>query len=216
MVYAISFLMCLIYTFISFSDYNSYLITSGVKLLVFGVIPFLFLLKQKRNLSQILSVNQVKSLRIGALLGGVCCVAVLCGYTLLYSWFDSEQILSGLHSQNITKGVYPLVFIHIVAINSFLEEFFFRGYLFRNLYLSGKKTAAYLVSSLLFSLYHFGIFQSWFSPGLVILCLVGLFATGLLFCEVDRRADNIYAAWLIHLGANIGINLIGAYLFYAH
>lgn len=106
------------------------------------------------------------------------------------------------------------MFIHIVVVNSFLEEFFFRGFLFRNLYLGGKKVYAYVFSSVLFALYHIGIFGSWFSPAMVCFCLAGLVVAGLFFCEVDRRCQNIYGGWLIHLGANVGINLIGAVLFY--
>ena len=95
-----------------------------------------------------------------------------------------------------------------------MEEFFFRGFLFRNLYLRGEKVYAYLFSSVLFALYHIGIFGSWFSPCMLVFCVVGLVLSGIFFCEVDRRCQNIYGGWLIHLGANMGINLIGAYLFY--
>ena len=154
------------------------------------------------------------SLKIPSVLGIGCLALILIGYTLLSSFFDPNQILSGLRNQQITKSVYPFVFLHIVLVNSFLEEFFFRGFLFRNLYLQGKKGYAYLFSSVLFALYHIGIFGSWFSPFMVVVCLAGLVLSGLFFCEVDRRCESIYGGWVIHLGANVGINLIGAYLFY--
>lgn len=214
MVSILAIVACLIYTVSLFSPCNSYWVTSLVKLIVFGTFPFVYLLRQKEKLPRILSVGDKETLKIPAMLGAGCCVVIWIGYGLLYQLFDSRQILAGLSAQAITKSVYPFVFLHIVLVNSFLEEFFFRGFLFRNFYLQGKKTYAYLFSSVLFSLYHIGIFQSWFSVPMVIFCLVGLVFAGIFFCEVDRRCQNIYGGWLIHLGANVGINVIGAWLFY--
>lgn len=205
---------CVLYTLSLFSPWNGYWITSLVKLGLFGVLPLCYLLKNKQNLKQLLAVSDKKTLKIPAVLGVGCCLVIWIGYLLLYRFFNSEQILAGLSAQAITKSVYPFVFLHIVLVNSFLEEFFFRGFLFRNLFLRGNKTYAYVFSSVLFSLYHVGIFQSWFSVPMVIFCLVGLVFAGVFFCEVDRRCQNIYGGWLIHLGANVGINVIGAFLFY--
>lgn len=214
MVSILAIFSCVIYTVSQFSCWNGYWITSLVKLIVFGAVPLCYLLKEKAKCRQILILKDHKALKIPAFLGVGCCVVIWIGYWLLSSFFDRQQILSGLMAQSITKAVYPFVFLHIVLINSFLEEFFFRGFLFRNLYLSGHKAYAYWFSSVLFSLYHISIFQSWFSPPMVALCLMGLVGAGVFFCEVDRRYDNIYGGWLIHLGANVGINVIGAWLFY--
>lgn len=213
MVYLISLICCILYAISQYSSMNSYWTTSVVKLLVFGVVPLLFLICRKK-LRDILRLGNKKSLKIPAFLGIGCMIFIWLGYGLLHSFFNSEQILAGLSAQSITKTVYPFVFLHIVLVNSFLEEFFFRGFLFRNLYQMGHKTTAYLFSSVLFSVYHISIFQSWFSVPVVLLCLAGLVLAGLFFCETDRRCDHIYGGWLIHLGANVGINVIGACLFY--
>ncbi|MBQ7792751.1 MAG: CPBP family intramembrane metalloprotease [Clostridia bacterium] len=210
----VAILSCVLYTVSLFSHWNSYWITSLVKLILLGVLPLCYLLKNKENLKRILMLQDKSTIKIPALLGAGCCLFIWVGYGLLCRFFDSEQILAGLSAQAITKSVYPFVFIHIVLVNSFLEEFFFRGFLFRNLYLNGNKTYAYLFSSVLFALYHIGIFQSWFSVPMVLFFLIGLAFSGIFFCEVDRRCQNIYGGWLIHLGANVGINVIGACLFY--
>ena len=214
MVSLLAILSCVLYTLSLFSPDNGYWMTSFVKLVLFGGVPLLYFLVRKQELSRVMYFGEKGSLKLPAILGGLCAGAILVGYTLLSSFFDPNRILSGLNNQQITKGVYPFVFLHIVLVNSFLEEFFFRGFLFRNLWLRGKKVYAYVFSSVLFALYHIGIFGSWFSSGMVLFCLLGLAVAGLFFCEVDRRCENIYAGWLIHLGANVGINLIGAVLFY--
>ncbi len=215
MTAGIAIVSCVIYALLTVSPHNTYWITSIGKFLVFGVVPLCYLAKQRDVLCGVLSFGNKKALKIPFFMGIGCCFVIWLGYTLLYSFFDSQQIISGLKAQGITKVEYPFVFLHIVLVNSFLEEFFFRGFLFRLSYKRGQKIFSYLFSSVLFALYHISIFQSWFSPAMVIFCIVGLVGAGLLFCEADRRCDNIYGGWLLHLGANLGINVIGAWLFYA-
>lgn len=213
MSFAIAIISCVIYAGMMASPWNNYWLTSLVKLLVFGVVPLCYLYGKEGAVKRVFALDKKATLKIPALLGAGCCLVIWVGYTILFSCFDSGQILSGLSKQSITKGVYPFVFLHIVFVNSFLEEFFFRGFLFRLSYQKGNKRIGYLFSSVLFAIYHISIFNSWFSPAMVIFCIAGLVLAGLFFCEVDRRCDNIYAGWLIHVGANLGINVIGAWLF---
>ena len=71
-----------------------------------------------------------------------------------------------------------------------------------------------MVSALLFSAYHIGIFISWFNPFLFILCLAGLAAVGLFLQWISEKYQSIAASWLIHGCANIAINTIGALLIF--
>ncbi|MBO5407822.1 MAG: CPBP family intramembrane metalloprotease [Clostridia bacterium] len=213
MTAGIAIISCVCYALLMVSPWNTYWVTSLGKLLVFGVVPLGYLLTKGDRFGAVFHLGDKKSLKLPLLLGVGCCLVIWVGYTLLYSFFDSQQILSGLKAQGITKVQYPFVFLHIVLINSFLEEFFFRGFLFRQSFLKGNKRFAYLFSSILFAFYHISIFNSWFSPAMVAFCIVGLVVAGLFFCEVDRRCDNIYGGWLLHVGANLGINVIGAWLF---
>ncbi len=58
--------------------------------------------------------------------------------------------------------------------NSLIEEYFFRGVIFRSLF-ERLPVFAYIISSLLFSLYHLAIFGTWFSGYILFLALFGLF-----------------------------------------
>lgn len=205
---------CGIYTLAMLLFKNGYWLTSIIKLVLFLGVALLYFWKNRAILLDLLRLPEQKVWKLPGILGLGCILLILGGYYILRHFFDSNQILAGLHNQGITRWTYPFVFIHIVAVNSFLEEFFFRGFLFLNLYRRKKIKYAYVFSSVLFALYHIGMFQSWFSGGMFLFCLIGLVAAGLVFCEIDRRYQSIYAGWLIHLGANIGINLIGAYFFY--
>ncbi|TAH63854.1 MAG: CPBP family intramembrane metalloprotease, partial [Gottschalkiaceae bacterium] len=98
-------------------------------------------------------------------------------------------------------------------INSFLEEFFFRGFIFLNLYKLGFKKGAYIFSSILFSLYHIGIFKNWFNPLLIILAVSGLISVGFIFNYIDTKSKSFINSWIVHILADAAIMLIGLRMF---
>ncbi len=108
----------------------------------------------------------------------------------------------------VTGNNFWLVSLYIAFVNSFLEEFFFRGFGFLSLGEALGPKAAYLFSSLLFALYHVAIMASWFSLALFL-----LLTAGLLFNWLDSRTNSLYPSWFVHICANLAINSIGFLLF---
>ena len=106
-----------------------------------------------------------------------------------------------------------LVGIYITLGNSFLEEFFFRGFIFLNLYNQGYKKIAYIYSSLLFGVYHIAIFKTWFSPLLTVLALLGLVIAGIVFNWIDTKSENFINSWIVHILADSAIIIIGMGMF---
>ena len=111
-------------------------------------------------------------------------------------------------SAGVNKDNFLSVTIYICLINSFLEEFFFRGFAFLTLKKVSNRKTAYIVSALFFSLYHAAMMVG-SSIVLVALSLLGLFVGGLIFNFINERYDNIYMSWIVHLCANIALNMIG-------
>ena len=91
-----------------------------------------------------------------------------------------------------------------------LEEFFFRGFAF--LTAERKTPRVWLFSALAFALYHVAIMGSWFHPILFVLLTAALAVAGVLFNALDREG-TLWPAWLVHMAANLAINLIGMHLF---
>lgn len=138
------------------------------------------------------------------------------GIVLLFVCFRGQLDLNGIkqsltQKEKLTRQNCLLVFGYIIVCNAFLEEAFFRGFLFR---LFAKKKTGALVSAVLFSLYHIGIFITWFNPFLFVLCVLGLVAVGLFLQWIAARYQSIAASYLIHACANLGINTIGALLIF--
>ena len=153
-------------------------------------------------------------LRLGLPLGGGVFLFLLGAYALLGPYFDFSAVTGALETNmGVTGRNFWLVSLYIALINSFLEEFFFRGFGFLSLSESLGRKWACLFSSLLFALYHVAIMASWFSLALFSLLTAGLAAAGLLFNWLDSRTNSLYPSWFVHICANLAINTIGFLLF---
>ena len=188
----------------------AYALKSGIKVVLFLLIPLGLSLLQKdvafRELFRFRKKGFAIALGLGIGIYGV----ILGAYLLVRNWFDFSGIAKSL-SQNagVTKDNFLFVSLYISFANSLLEEFFFRGFLFTNLKRLRSRSFAYGFSALLFSVYHVAMMIGWFSPVLFILVMVGLMAGGMIFNWLNERLDTIYCSWLTHMFANFAINTIG-------
>lgn len=190
-----------------------YPIKSALKWVAFAGCPLLYQLWGKdRSLLRLLGRPDRRSMVLaGALAGGVF-VTITGGYLLLSPWLDLSAITGNLGAkEGITAATFPFVALYISLGNSFLEEFFFRGFAFLALREACPRFA-WLFSALAFSLYHVGIMDGWFSPVLFLLLTAALAVAGLLFNWLDRQG-TIWPGWLVHMSANLAINSIGLHLF---
>ena len=142
---------------------------------------------------------------------GVCIYAVILGgYFLVSPFFDFSQIAGALtDNAGVTKENFLYVSLYISFANSFLEEFFFRGFVFTNLKMHSGRKLAYIFSAATFSLYHVAMMIGWFSPLLFALVMTGLVVGGMIFNYMNERLNTIYCSWLTHMFANFAINTIG-------
>ena len=139
---------------------------------------------------------------------------ILSAYFVLKSLINLDNIIEVLDKNlKINKRNFLFIAIYISFINSLLEEFFFRCFIFLNLKkLKGRKFA-YIVSSLAFAIYHVAIMGSWFSPIIFMIAMIGLFFGGIIFNFLNEKSENIYNSWIAHMMANFSINTIGFIMF---
>ena len=187
-----------------------YALKSAVKLMLFLGLPLLLSLKSKdiafRELFRFRRKGFLLSLGLGA---GLYCL-ILGAYCLAGRFFDFSAIAGSL-SQNagVTKENFLFVSLYISFVNSLLEEFFFRGFLFGNLKRLQSRQFAYGFSAVSFSLYHVAMMTGWFSLPLFLLVMAGLAVGGMIFNYMNELMDTIYCSWLTHMFANFAINTIG-------
>ncbi len=191
-----------------------YALKSLCKIPLFLGVPLLFSASGLSSPAKTYVSGWRKGLRLGLPLGGGVFVFLLGAYALLGPYFDFSAVTGALEADvGVTGNNFWLVSLYIAFVNSFLEEFFFRGFGFLSLGEALGPKAAYLFSSLLFALYHVAIMASWFSLALFLLLTAGLVAAGLLFNWLDSRTNSLYPSWFVHICTNLAINSIGFLLF---
>ena len=187
-----------------------YALKSAVKIALFLLIPFLLSRLEPEIGFGTLFRFQRKGFGIALILGAGIYGVILGGYFLLSNFVDFSGI-AGKLSQNagVDRSNFLFVSLYISFVNSLLEEFFFRGFLFLNLKNLSSRRFAYGFSALAFSLYHTAMMLGWFHPALFVLVLAGLAVGGGLFNYLNEKLGSIYVSWLVHMFANFAINTVG-------
>lgn len=210
LILAVTVLCCLVMALVDGVLRPGYGVKSAIKVALFMLVPliasrmdarvqYLPLLRPKKQ-------GLLFALAIGAGVYGV----ILGAYFLAAPYFDFSQIAGALTANSgVTKDNFLYVSLYISFANSFLEEFFFRGFVFTNLKKLSGRRLAYIFSAGAFSLYHVAMMIGWFSFGLFMLVMAGLVIGGVLFNLLNEKLDTIYCSWLAHMLANFAINTIG-------
>lgn len=212
-VFSVIVIACILMGVIDTIIKPGYFLKSVCKIILFLVLPFIFYYrKNKENLKKLLIGQKFKFWPIVAGLGVYFGILVL--YFLTNNFIDYSGITGTLQSDlGINNHNFVFVALYISFINSLLEEFFFRGFGFLTLKEHTSKKAAYLVSAVMFALYHISILIGWFELPIIALIVVGLMMVGILFSYIDEKTNSIYMSWCVHMFANFAINTIGFMLF---
>jgi len=183
---------------------------SLIKVALFLLIPFLLSRFDKGLIFREAFHLRHKGFALALGLGAAVYVIILGAYVVFSGIFDFSNIASAL-SQNagVTRGNFLFVSLYISFVNSLLEEFFFRGFLFLNLRRESTRRFAYLFSAALFALYHAAMMIGWFPPLLYLLAMLGLTLGGIIFNWLNEKQGTIYVSWLVHMFANFAINTVG-------
>jgi membrane protease YdiL (CAAX protease family) len=198
----------------------SYMSKIALKMALFAIFPMIYTIKTGENVlkSSIanIKINKPRNqrLNVGVILGAIIFIIIIATFIFMNQYIDSSQlILEFQEKYKINKSNIIYYSFYLVFINSFLEEFFFRGFLFLNIKRLGLRKTAYAFSSLLFAVYHIANFQNWFFVAAFILALAALFVGGYIFNYLDDKQETFLNSWFVHICADLAIVLIGLYIF---
>ena len=210
LILSVTVICCLIMALVDGVLRPGYAVKSAIKIALFMLIPLIASKIDHSVLYLSLLRPKKKGLLPAIALGVGIYVVILGGYFLVSPFFDFSQIAGALtDNAGVTKDNFLYVSLYISFANSFLEEFFFRGFVFTNLKQHSGRKLAYIFSATAFSLYHVAMMIGWFSPALFLLVMVGLVVGGMIFNWLNEKLDTIYYSWLTHMFANFAINTIG-------
>jgi membrane protease YdiL (CAAX protease family) len=206
---------CVLHAVMLHTEFSYYALTSVVKVVLFVSFPLLYLkITRERRFKYLFSLKGEKRNIILSFALGLGVFAVIWAvFLFLQSFLDEAMVTGALENNGINESNFFFVFIYVVVINAALEELFFRGFIFGILHRHGKglKTFAHVYSSLLFSIYHVPILREAVTPGMMVFCVIGLIAAGLIFNALVVKCRCITGALIVHIGANFALNTIMLY-----
>lgn len=194
----------------------SYISKVFVKLVVFTLFPFGYIRMTRDNFLKDSLMSKRRKLRSNKshVLGIVIFVTIIVVYHFIKQYIDIETLVLEFEQKyRINKDNILYYSIYLTFVNSLLEEFFFRGFIFLNLKKIGMKSVGYIVSSLAFAIYHVSNFQNWFNIGVFVLAIIGLFVGGMIFNYLDDEENTFLNSWFVHICADLAIVLIGFSIF---
>lgn len=209
-------IFALLITFVDAIIQPNYFVKIPIKIIFFLALPMLFFIRNKEAFEDFKTLFKFKKTGIlkSLILGIIIYIIILSGYFLTKNIIDYSNVTTSLtEGMGITANNFIYVSLYISLLNSFLEEFFFRGYGFITLKKYSTRKIAYIFSSTLFAIYHIGMLTNMFNLGVLILLLAGLFIGGCIFNYLNELNNNIYSSWFVHMFANFSINTVGFILF---
>jgi membrane protease YdiL (CAAX protease family) len=190
----------------------SYWSRSAIKVTMFGIIPGFFL-GSKQSLKTLFSKG--KYLKYVVIFSLLIVGIVIGGYFILNQFGVFETVSTSLTNQvGVTLANYPYVFVYVILLNGPLEEFYFR-FIMMDVDLFSSKTVQAVFSSFLFAIYHVGMLFTMFSFYLFILAILGLMLVGFVFIKINEHNEGILYSTILHMAANVGINIVGAIILFS-
>lgn len=197
-----------------------YMLKSAIKIVLFLGVPVYCRLRSGRSAGQTLRDwivpprEQLPHLIRTAVFGILIILAANLLVEPLCRWFGIESVIGEIQARtHTTRQRLWLAMLYIPIVNALAEELFFRAFGVLELTGLGFGRLALILPATLFALYHLAIFQNWFSPAILALCLGGLFLCGLLLGLMVRRDRNVAGVWLLHGLVNVAIISISIQFF---
>lgn len=122
----------------------------------------------------------------------------LMNYLVIRQFLRGETIVSQLNQlASINKRNILFIGLYIILFNSILEEFFWRGFLFKELRELINPWMAHTLTGIGFSFHHIIFFIGWFELPFLMLATSGLIAFAIVMNFILERYD-LFSCWLIH------------------
>jgi len=105
------------------------------------------------------------------------------------------------------------VSVYIVVANSLLEEFFWRGFLYKELRALTAPWVAHACTGMAFSLHHIMYYHAWLGLASAAAATAGLVAFAVLMNVLFQRTQDLTSVWLVHGVADLGQLVVALYVF---
>ena len=151
-----------------------------------------------------------KGMATAAATGSAIFLAIGAAYFLFGHWIDPAVVSEKAAEVGLTSPlIYVLGAVYWCTVNSLLEEYVWRWFVFTRCETLMPKPLAVAVSGLFFTLHHIIALTAYFDWRITVLGSLGVFIGGATWSWIYLRYRNIYAAYLSHVFADVIIFIIG-------
>jgi uncharacterized protein len=145
-------------------------------------------------------------------------IVIMSAYYIFRQLLDLDGIRDRLMLRTgVTAATYPWVAFSVAIINPFLEEYFWRGFIYRNLSALAPNRIWHVrvvwLAGLLFALHHTIIIQGWFVWWQWIIVTVFLALVGVMFNWLYEKSGSILISLMVHMAADITLAILGLSIF---
>ncbi len=151
-----------------------------------------------------------KGMAVAAATGTGIFLAIGAAYLLVGHWIDTTLVSEKAKEVGLSSPMlYLLGAVYWCTINSLLEEYVWRWFVFTRCESLMPKMLAVIASGLFFTLHHIIALTAYFDWRITILGSIGVFIGGTTWSWIYLKYRNIYAAYLSHVFADVIIFWIG-------
>lgn len=151
-------------------------------------------------------------LRVGAVLGVLLAGLVFAAYALAcrWGWIDAAMVAERAARTGLDrKGVYIAGMIYWIAVNSVIEEYVWRWFVFRKFEGLFGGGVAVLFSALAFTAHHVLALAAQFDLRMTVVASIGVFVGGAIWSGLYLRYRSVWPGYISHALVDIPIFVIG-------
>ena len=155
-------------------------------------------------------------LAIGAVSGIILAVIIVVGAWLVgVQHTDLAPLRTAVREMDLNSAVpYLAGAAGWTFVNSLMEEYVYRWFIFRQCETLMKGAVAVIASAAIFTAHHVIAVSQYLDPAFTILASAGVFAGGVVWSGLYRRYRSIWPGWLSHVLADVAVFGIGWYLLF--
>jgi membrane protease YdiL (CAAX protease family) len=153
---------------------------------------------------------------VGFLSGALISLAILLAYTSLGPGLIDASFLVG-KMKDIGLASWPTYAgfaAYWIAVNSVLEEYVWRWFVYRQCETLLKPAAAVPCAALFFTLHHIFALHVYLGAAAVAFCSAGIFIGGAFWSFMYRRFQSIWPGYLSHALVDFCIFAVGAFIIF--
>ena len=159
--------------------------------------------------------HRKQSIIYGIISGILISTIILATFFIFREYFnDLSTIITDRVESFGIKNYYILFSIFLSLIHSFIEEFYWRWFVFGNLLKKFSFKISAIIASIGFGLHHFILLSQFFSP--IITALFGscVILGGIIWCWTYKKTGSLLGSWVSHVFVDATIMYIGYLLIF--